>query len=238
MPAEGLDVAVIDPATDEECPRARFDADGKLVNADEAIGELVGRNALDRFEGYYNNDEATSARTRDGWYWSGDLAYRDEDGVFYFAGRNADWIRVDGENFAAAPGRADDRSGSRASPGVAVFGVPDDRTVDDQVMAAIELADGRRVRPGRVRRLPRRAARPRHQVGAPLRAHRGRAPGDRDEQDRQGAAATGPAGSSTGDGRRLLAPRAPRSPAAAHRRRSAEILRRFTANARVDVLGP
>ena len=32
--------------------------------------------------------------------------YRDENGFFYFAGRTADWIRVDGENFAAAPGRA------------------------------------------------------------------------------------------------------------------------------------
>ena len=45
----------------------------------------------------------TIERTRSGWYWSGDLAYRDEAGVFFFAGRNADWIRVDGENFAAAP---------------------------------------------------------------------------------------------------------------------------------------
>ncbi len=141
VPGEGLDIAIIDPATDEECPRARFDADGKLVNADEAIGELVGRNALDRFEGYYNNDEANAARSRAGWYWSGDLAYRDENDVFYFAGRNADWIRVDGENFAAAPvERVIQRFPGVA--GVAVFGVPDDHTVDDQTMAVIELADG------------------------------------------------------------------------------------------------
>jgi fatty-acyl-CoA synthase len=141
VPADGLDVAVIDPATNEECPPARFDAGGKLVNADEAIGELVGRNALDRFEGYYNNEEATIERTRSGWYWSGDLAYRDEKGVFFFAGRNADWIRVDGENFAAAPvERVIQRLPVVA--GVAVFGVPDDRTVDDQVMAVIELVEG------------------------------------------------------------------------------------------------
>jgi fatty-acyl-CoA synthase len=140
-PAEGLDIAIIDPATDEECPRARFDTAGKLLNADEAIGELVGRNALDRFEGYYNNDEANNARTRAGWYWSGDLAYRDENDVFYFAGRNADWIRVDGENFAAAPV---ERVIQRfpGVDGVAVFGVPDDHTADDQAMAVIELADG------------------------------------------------------------------------------------------------
>ena len=36
-------------------------------------------------------------------YWSGDLAYRDEAGFVYYAGRTADWLRVDGENLAAAP---------------------------------------------------------------------------------------------------------------------------------------
>ncbi len=141
VPVPGLDVAIMDPATSEECPRAKFDADGKLLNAEEAIGELVGLNALGRFEGYYNNDEATSERTRGGWYWSGDLGYRDEDGVFFFAGRNADWLRVDGENFAAAPvERVVQRFPGVA--GVAVFGVPDDHTIDDQVMAAIEMDDG------------------------------------------------------------------------------------------------
>jgi len=34
-------------------------------------------------------------------YWSGDLAYRDAEGWFFFAGRSNDWLRVDGENFAA-----------------------------------------------------------------------------------------------------------------------------------------
>ena len=38
-----------------------------------------------------------------GMYWSGDLAYRDDDGCVYLAGRTADWMRVDGENLAAAP---------------------------------------------------------------------------------------------------------------------------------------
>ncbi len=141
VPGPGLDIAVVDPATSDECPRARFDTNGKLVNADEAIGELVGRNALDRFEGYYNNDEATQERTRSGWYWSGDLAYRDAADIFYFAGRNADWLRVDAENFAAAPvERILQRFPGMA--GVAVFGVPDDHTADDQVMAAVEMADG------------------------------------------------------------------------------------------------
>ncbi len=140
-PAPGTDVAVVDPETGEECPRARFDDDGRLLNADEAIGEIVGRDALQRFEGYYANDEAAAARSRNGWYWSGDLAYRDEEGVFHFAGRNADWLRVDGENFAAAPVERILRRFPGVT-GVAVFGVPDDRTVDDQVMAVLELDAG------------------------------------------------------------------------------------------------
>ena len=68
------------PDTGQERPPAVFDADGRLVNPADAIGELVGRAALSNFEGYYNNPEAEAERTRNGWYWSGDLAYRDEDG--------------------------------------------------------------------------------------------------------------------------------------------------------------
>ena len=33
-----------------------------------------------------------------GFYWSGDLAYRDEQGWIYLAGRTADWMRVDGDD--------------------------------------------------------------------------------------------------------------------------------------------
>jgi fatty-acyl-CoA synthase len=139
-PLAGLDVAVVNAETMEECQPARFDGSGHMVNAGEAIGEIVGRNALGRFEGYYNNPEATEQRSRNGWYWSGDLGYRDENGVFYFAGRTIDWLRVDGENFASAPL---ERLLGRFEPvtGVAVFGVPDERTVDDQVMAVVELHD-------------------------------------------------------------------------------------------------
>ncbi len=137
-PGDNADVAVMDPATCEECPPARFDEHGRIVNGDEAIGELVRRDRGARFEGYYNNEEATAERVRDGWYWSGDLAYRDADGWFYFAGRSADRLRVDSENFAAAP---IENILSRV-PGVvvvAVYPVPDART-GDQVMAALELA--------------------------------------------------------------------------------------------------
>jgi fatty-acyl-CoA synthase len=120
-----------------ERPRARFDPEGRLANAAEAIGEIVSRDGAGRFEGYYANPEAEAERTRGGWYWSGDLGYRDEAGFFYFAGRTSDWLRVDGENFAAAPvERLLERF--EAVKVAAVYAVPDPRT-GDQVMAALEL---------------------------------------------------------------------------------------------------
>jgi fatty-acyl-CoA synthase len=76
---------------------------------------------------------------RNGWYWTGDLGYRDRDGWFYFAGRDFEWLRVDGENFAAAP----IESIIMRYPGVvlaAVYAVPDTE-VGDQVMAAIQVGD-------------------------------------------------------------------------------------------------
>ncbi|MFA1551001.1 AMP-binding protein [Actinomadura chokoriensis] len=132
---------VINPDTFQECPPAKFDEHGTLLNADEAIGEIVDTNGAGKFEGYYNNPEATAKRVRNGWTWSGDLAYRDTDGYWYFAGRDDDWLRVDGENFAAAPV---ERLLSRYEPftEVAVYAVPDEH-VGDQVMAAVALADGR-----------------------------------------------------------------------------------------------
>jgi fatty-acyl-CoA synthase len=131
---------VLDAETGQECPPAIFDDGGRLLNADECIGELVSKTGGTSFEGYWHNEEAMTARLREGWYWTGDLAYRDTEGFFYFAGRDHDWIRVDGENFAAAP---IERILQRHPDIVlaAVYAVPD-RHVGDQVMAAIELAEG------------------------------------------------------------------------------------------------
>ncbi len=136
----GDGMAVLDPETGHERPPARFDADGRLLNPDEAIGELVNRLGAAGFEGYWKNDEANTARVHDGVYWTGDLAYRDEHGYFFFAGRDYDWLRVDGENFAAAPV---ERILARHPDVVlaAVYAVPDP-DVGDRVMAALQLRPG------------------------------------------------------------------------------------------------
>ncbi|TPG32821.1 fatty-acid--CoA ligase FadD1 [Mycolicibacterium hodleri] len=138
-------VAIYHPDALTECAPAIFDAAGALANFDEAVGELVNTTGSGPFSGYYNDPAATGERIRHGMYWSGDLAYRDADGWIYLAGRTADWLRVDGENLAAAP---IERILQRLAPvsQVAVYAVPDDR-VGDQVMAAIVLADDRALAP-------------------------------------------------------------------------------------------
>ncbi|MFN8626823.1 MAG: AMP-binding protein [Candidatus Binatia bacterium] len=144
-PANALGVGhagtlVLNPVSGEECPPARFDADGILVNADEAVGEIANTQTVATFEGYWNNPEANEERTHKGIYWSGDLGYRDANGFIYFGGRNYDWLRVDGENFAAAPVE----SILARHPDVilaAVYAVPN-AIVGDDVMAAVLLREG------------------------------------------------------------------------------------------------
>lgn len=122
-----------------EKPRAIIDDRGRVLNAEECVGEIVNKQGVGPFEGYYNNPDATAKTTRNGWYWSGDLGYKSKDDYLYFAGRNADWIRVDGENFPAGP----IEEALRSAPGVvlaAVYGVPDDQA-GDQVMAGLVVSD-------------------------------------------------------------------------------------------------
>jgi fatty-acyl-CoA synthase len=146
LPANGV-AAEIRNENNEECPRARFDEDGLLLNAEEATGEIVvvGRGAM--FEGYYKNPAAMADRLKFGGedFWTGDLGYRDEDGYFYFAGRSSDWLRVDGENFGTAPVerilvRYPGFAGAHA------YGVPDPQT-GDQLMCAVTLVEGEEFNP-------------------------------------------------------------------------------------------
>lgn len=133
LPAGG---DIFHPVTGASVPPARFDEQGRVLNFDEAVGELVNTTGPGLFEGYYRNPEADAERMRDGIYRSGDLAYRDEDGFVYFAGRSMEWIRVDGENFGAAP--VEQVLARYPWIGlVAVYAVAD-QDVGDQVMAALE----------------------------------------------------------------------------------------------------
>lgn len=141
LPYPGVDAAVLHPVTLEECPRAVFDSAGRVLNGDVAIGELANLTGARGFEGYYKNPEAAAERVHGDIFLTGDLGYRDPAGFFYFAGRGADRLRVDSENFSAAPV---ERILSRFEGVIValVYPVPDERT-GDQVMATLQLRDPR-----------------------------------------------------------------------------------------------
>ena len=42
--------------------------------------------------GYYENEEATKKVMKDGWFYTGDLAYKDKDGFIFLTGRQKDMI--------------------------------------------------------------------------------------------------------------------------------------------------
>ena len=75
------------------------DTDGNPV-ADGINGEIVIRTdpkpTCGVFLGYYRNQEATDAVWHDGMYHTGDLAWRDEDGYFWYVGRADDVIKSSG----------------------------------------------------------------------------------------------------------------------------------------------
>ena len=156
------------PETVTETPDAEFDADGRLTNADDGDRRAGQHRRRRRVRRLLQGRGAEAERMRGGMYWSGDLAYRDADGFIYFAGRTGDWLRVDGENLAAAP---IERILLR-HPGVseaAVYAVPD-RESATRSMAALVLRgpldpDGLVDVPGRAGR-PRRPRRGRRTCGS------------------------------------------------------------------------
>src|SRR5262247_233188 len=79
------------------------DLDGKEVPPG-MVGELVvaGVPGVSLMKGYFKNEQATAETLRDGWLWSGDQAYMDEDGCFFFVDRKKDMIKRAGENVSAS----------------------------------------------------------------------------------------------------------------------------------------
>jgi fatty-acyl-CoA synthase len=135
----GDSVVVLLDHDGRECPPADIGEDGSLRNAGVAIGQMVVLGGATAFEGYYDNPAATAERVRGADFWTGDLAYQDPAGFLYFAGRTADWLRVDGENIAVAPiERLLERHPAIGQ--AVVYGVPDPRT-GDLVMATLVATD-------------------------------------------------------------------------------------------------
>ena len=112
--------------------RVADDAGHELPNGQ--IGELHVKTPMVML-GYFRDPEQTAAAFRDGWFLTGDLAWRDDDGYYWFVARKKDIIRRRGENISGAEL---DRI-VEAHPDVlqaAAIGVPNDFGDDDILVAA------------------------------------------------------------------------------------------------------
>ena len=130
IPSPAYDVALIRP-------------DGSLCEDGEQ-GEIVIRVGEKRpvglFTGYYRDDELTRETWHDGIYHTGDIAWRDEDGYYWFVGRADDVIKSSGYRI----GPFEVESALMTHPAVvecAVTGVPDELR-GQVVKATIVLAKG------------------------------------------------------------------------------------------------
>jgi len=78
---------------------ALMDAEGNIVDTGDT-GEIViytdAGDPCGLFKGYYQAPEATEAAWHDGYYHTGDLAWQDEDGYFWYVGRADDVIKSSG----------------------------------------------------------------------------------------------------------------------------------------------
>lgn len=92
-------------------------------------GEIVyrGPHAL---EEYLDNDEATSAAVRGGWFHSGDLGRFDETGMLWFEDRSKDVIKSGGENIASLEVERAIYEADQRVKEVAVVGLPHERWIE------------------------------------------------------------------------------------------------------------
>jgi long-chain acyl-CoA synthetase len=105
-------------------------------------GEIVVRGP-NVFRGYWRRDEETEAAFRDGWFRTGDVAYRDDDGYLHIVDRRKDLVIVSG--FNVFPKEVEDAIARHpAVAECAVIGVPDERT-GEAVKAIVVPRPGRTV---------------------------------------------------------------------------------------------
>jgi acyl-CoA ligase (AMP-forming) (exosortase A-associated) len=109
-------------------------------------GEIVHRGALVAL-GYWNDPERTAERYRpyppgaaEVAVWSGDVAYRDDEGFLYFVGRTDEMIKTSG--YRVSPAEIEEAAYATGLVGEAVaFGVPDDALGQHVVLAVNDPCD-------------------------------------------------------------------------------------------------
>lgn len=123
------------------------DTDARIFEADDGILEMpvgeIGEVALrgpQVMRGYWNRPLETSEAIRDGWFYTGDLAYMDEKGYFFIVDRKKDVINAAG--FKVWPREVEEVLYQHPSVRLAaVLGVPNDYR-GETVRAVIALKDG------------------------------------------------------------------------------------------------
>ena len=102
---------------------------------DGQTGELVVKTPI-VMKGYFRDQAKTQAAFRDGWFLTGDMAWRDSDGYFWFVARKKDIIRKRGENISGA--ELDRVMGSHpAVHEAAAIAVPSELGEDDILMVVV-----------------------------------------------------------------------------------------------------
>ncbi len=89
---------------------------------------------------YFKNEKASNDKLRNGWIYTGDLVRRDKNGYLYFVGRNAEFMRIKGENVSAY----EVEHTIQKHPSVleaAVYAVPSE-LAEDEIMACVSLVEG------------------------------------------------------------------------------------------------
>jgi long-chain acyl-CoA synthetase len=126
VPIWGVEVKLVDP-------------EWKTVEGADAVGEIAIRGHC-VMRGYYNRPEATAEVMRDGWFRTGDLARRDEDGFYYIVDRAKDMIIRGG--FNVYPREVEEVLMTHEAVSLAaVVGVPDQRH-GEEVTAFVILREG------------------------------------------------------------------------------------------------
>ena len=99
------------------------------------IGEIAGRGPI-TMPGYYNRAETTGEALRDGWLYTGDLGYVDEDGFLYLVDRKKDMI--DSGGVKVYPKDIEEIAARHPMIlEVAVFGIPHDKWGETPVAAVV-----------------------------------------------------------------------------------------------------
>ena len=139
------DFSIADP---RQCGRARPGWEVAIVDEHDELlapnhpGELVVRPPqpwLTMIE-YLDNPAATAQAYRNCWMHTGDMAYRDDEGSFYFVDRMSDAIRRRGENISSFEVERE----VNAHPEIvesAAIGIPSEHTEEDLMVVAVRTSD-------------------------------------------------------------------------------------------------